>query len=192
LEPKPARFAVLLCAVLLAAAAVSVVGMAGFVGLIAPLLASALVGRDPRLLVPVAALIGAVALSGADALAQGVTLLVPEGPQAQRLGLPAGSVTSIAGAILLIAAVRRRGLLNTGARPDRQPKAPGPGTTPPRTPRPAPRRPRCTPRASASATTPGTRCCAACTWRCGRARRSPWSGGTGAARAPCSGCSPER
>ncbi|GAA1081081.1 FecCD family ABC transporter permease [Nocardiopsis composta] len=114
LEPKPARFAVLLCAVLLAAAAVSVVGMAGFVGLIAPLLASALVGRDPRLLVPVAALIGAVALSGADALAQGVTLLVPEGPQAQRLGLPAGSVTSIAGAILLIAAVRRRGLLNTG------------------------------------------------------------------------------
>jgi len=114
LEPKSARSAVLLCAVLLAAAAVSVVGMAGFVGLIAPLLASALVGRDPRLLVPVAALIGAVALSGADALAQGVTLLVPEGPQAQRLGLPAGSVTSIAGAILLIAAVRRRGLLNTG------------------------------------------------------------------------------
>ncbi|MFC4564360.1 FecCD family ABC transporter permease [Nocardiopsis mangrovi] len=113
LAPRPARFAVLLTAILLAAAAVSVVGMAGFVGLIAPLLASAVVGREPRLLVPVAALVGAVVLSGADALAQGVTTLVPAGPQTQRLGLPAGSITSIVGAALLVVAVRRRGLLNT-------------------------------------------------------------------------------
>ncbi|RCV48493.1 iron chelate uptake ABC transporter family permease subunit [Marinitenerispora sediminis] len=115
LAVRPARFAALLCAVVLAAAAVAVVGVVGFVGLIAPLLATAVVGREPRLLVPVTALAGAVAVSAADAVAQAVTLLVPAGAETQRLGLPAGSVTAVAGAVLLIIAVRRQHTL--GERP---------------------------------------------------------------------------
>lgn len=108
LPPSPARFTALMCAVLLAAAAVSVVGVMGFVGLIAPLIATALVGREPRRLVVVSALVGAAVVSGADAIAQAVTTLVPAGPETRRLGLPAGSVTAVLGAALLIWAVRRR------------------------------------------------------------------------------------
>jgi iron complex transport system permease protein len=108
LAPAPARMTALACAVVLAAAAVAVVGVLGFVGLIAPLIATSLTGRRPRRLVVLSALIGAGVVAGSDALAQAVTTLVPAGPHTQRLGLPAGSVTAVAGAGLLLWALRRR------------------------------------------------------------------------------------
>ncbi|MFD6952107.1 hypothetical protein A6A08_17775 [Nocardiopsis sp. TSRI0078] len=107
LAPAPARLAALGCAVLLASAAVAVVGVLGFVGLIAPLIATALVGRRPRQLVVLCALVGAGVVAGADALAQAVTTLVPATAHTQRLGLPAGSVTAVGGAVLLVWALRR-------------------------------------------------------------------------------------
>ncbi|WP_159940193.1 MULTISPECIES: iron chelate uptake ABC transporter family permease subunit [unclassified Nocardiopsis] len=107
LAPSPTRLAALSCAVLLASAAVAVVGVLGFVGLLAPLIATSLVGRRPRQLVVLSALVGAAVVAGADAVAQAVTTLVPTGPQTQRLGLPAGSVTAVGGAALLVWALRR-------------------------------------------------------------------------------------
>lgn len=57
-------------AVLLAAASVSLVGPVGFVGLIVPHLARALIGHDHRLSLPLAATLGASLLVGADVAAR--------------------------------------------------------------------------------------------------------------------------
>ncbi|MPN37386.1 Hemin transport system permease protein HmuU [bioreactor metagenome] len=53
-------------AALLAAAAVSVVGLLGFVGLIAPHIVRMLIGSDHRFLLPASALFGAVMVVGCD------------------------------------------------------------------------------------------------------------------------------
>jgi ABC-type Fe3+-siderophore transport system permease subunit len=84
-----ARLLALVCAALMTAAAVSAIGVVGFVGLVAPHAARALVGGRHSRLLPVAALLGAVLVSVADSL--GRTLLAP----AQ---IPAGLLTALIGA----------------------------------------------------------------------------------------------
>jgi iron complex transport system permease protein len=76
-------------AALLAAGAVSATGLIGFVGLVIPHMARLLVGPDYRLLLPVAALLGAGLVVAADAAAR--TLAAP-------LELPVGSVLALVGA----------------------------------------------------------------------------------------------
>lgn len=83
------RLVALVGAALMTAAAVSAIGVVGFVGLVAPHAARALVGGRHARLLPVAALLGAVLVSVADSL--GRTLLAP----AQ---IPAGLLTALIGA----------------------------------------------------------------------------------------------
>jgi iron complex transport system permease protein len=84
-------------ATLLAAGAVSVGGLIGFVGLVVPHGVRLLVGTDHRLVLPMSALAGAWLLAGADLLS--------------RLGtveLPVGSVTALLGSPLFIWLLYRR------------------------------------------------------------------------------------
>lgn len=83
------RLALLLAAALLAAFSVAAVGVVGFVGLVAPHAARALVGARHSRVIPVAVLLGAVLVGVADAV--GRTVLAP----AQ---LPAGLVVALLGA----------------------------------------------------------------------------------------------
>ncbi|MEU8226688.1 iron ABC transporter permease [Kribbella sp. NPDC048915] len=83
------RLLVLLAAALLTAAAVSAIGVVGFVGLVAPHAARALVGGRHARILPVAALLGAILVSLADSI--GRTVLAP----AQ---IPAGLLTALIGA----------------------------------------------------------------------------------------------
>lgn len=83
------RLAALVGAALLTAAAVSAVGVIGFVGLVAPHAARALVGSHHRRVLPVAALLGAVLVSVADTVGRSVIAPVQ---------IPAGLVTALMGA----------------------------------------------------------------------------------------------
>ncbi|RJL30117.1 iron ABC transporter permease [Bailinhaonella thermotolerans] len=85
---EPVRLAALGGAVLLTSSAVSAVGVIGFVGLVAPHIARALVGGRHAHVLPVAALLGAILVSLADTL--GRTVIAP----AQ---IPAGLVTALIG-----------------------------------------------------------------------------------------------
>lgn len=80
------------------AAAVSVSGAIGFVGLVIPHLARRLVGSSHRVSVPVAALLGGLLLIWADAFAR--TAFAPR-------ELPLGVLTALIGTPLLIILVRR-------------------------------------------------------------------------------------
>ncbi len=75
---------------LLAAAAVSMVGVVGFVGLAAPHIARRLVGEDHRLLLPASLLSGAVMLSLASTLSKTLIagVLLPVGMMTALIGLP--------------------------------------------------------------------------------------------------------
>ncbi|WP_372881743.1 FecCD family ABC transporter permease [Psychromonas sp.] len=79
----------LLSAVALASVSVAVCGTIGFVGLLAPHLARLLVGSRHKLILPCAALIGALLVLSADTLARNL---------APPLELPAGVLTAILGA----------------------------------------------------------------------------------------------
>lgn len=85
-------------ATLLAAGAVSIAGLIGFVGLIVPQAIRLLIGNsDYRLLIPLSAIGGALVLSGADLLA--------------RIGaveLPVGAVTALLGSPLFVWLLYRR------------------------------------------------------------------------------------
>ncbi len=85
---------------LVTAAAVAFVGTIGFVGLVAPHAARALVGEDQRILLPASALMGAVILSAASV----VSKLVSPGAI-----VPVGIVTAVVGVPILFALVLRRG-----------------------------------------------------------------------------------
>ncbi|WP_405456136.1 iron ABC transporter permease [Streptomyces sp. NBC_00101] len=84
-----ARLGFLVAAVLLAASAVAAAGLIGFVGLVAPHAARALVGRRHARVVPVAVLLGAILVTLADLL--GRTVIAPA-----QLG--AGLMTAVIGA----------------------------------------------------------------------------------------------
>ncbi len=89
----------LLLATLLAAIAVSLSGMIGFVGLIVPHVMRAIFGPDHRKLVPLAALGGGVFLVVCDAVAR--TLLAP-------VEIPVGVVTALAGGPFFLIILQRR------------------------------------------------------------------------------------
>ena len=77
-----------LTAALLAAAAVTVAGSIGFVGLIVPHMLRLIIGNDQRVLLPASALAGGILLVLADTLAR--TLIAPE-------QLPVGVITALLG-----------------------------------------------------------------------------------------------
>lgn len=92
------RRAALLCAAL-TAAAVCFTGTIGFVGLIAPHLARALVGEDHRLSLPAAALAGSVLLVSASVFGK----LLSSGAV-----IPVGIITAIAGIPMLLFVILRQ------------------------------------------------------------------------------------
>ncbi|KWX10608.1 hypothetical protein TR74_02605, partial [Carbonactinospora thermoautotrophica] len=75
--------------------------------LLVPHLARTLAGADLRRAVPLCATAGAVALSAADTIAQLVTRVAPWTPAGERFAMPAGAVTALAGALLLVLFARR-------------------------------------------------------------------------------------
>ena len=83
------------------AAAVSMAGIVGFVGLIVPHVVRILVGPDHRALLPVTILAGGAFLVAADVLSR---LLFPPA------GLPIGAVTALCGAPFFLWLLRRRGI----------------------------------------------------------------------------------
>ncbi len=83
------RLIIVVVTSLLTAASVSVAGIVGFIGLIPPHMARALVGGSHRAILPVSALIGAVLLVSADLVAR--TALAP-------MEIPVGIITSMLGA----------------------------------------------------------------------------------------------
>lgn len=95
------RFVTVAIGVLLAAFAVTVAGMIGFVGLVAPHLVRFAGIRHHRLLIPLAALWGAVILVGADIVGR-----IVAGPMNE---LPAGIFTAVVGAPWLIWLARKTG-----------------------------------------------------------------------------------
>lgn len=111
----------------LAAAAVALAGIIGFVGLLVPHGLRAVAGRDHRWLVPASVLLGGAMLVWADALAR---VVVAPGE------LPLGILTALAGCPLLLAFVARRrrpdgggGRIRTVARAALSGAPPAPGQT---------------------------------------------------------------
>ncbi len=93
------RIVVYIAASLLTGFAVSVSGAIGYVGLLVPHVMRLLFGSDHRLLLPTAALGGAIAVVIADTAAR--TVFAPT-------ELPVGAMTALAGAPLFIYLLRRR------------------------------------------------------------------------------------
>jgi iron complex transport system permease protein len=87
-ETERLKFGVVLCSALVTAAAVSVSGIIGFVGLVVPHIARKLFGPDHRLLLPAAGLLGAAFLVWADTLARAVSESFPVGVLTSLLGAP--------------------------------------------------------------------------------------------------------
>jgi iron complex transport system permease protein len=87
-ETEAVKKRVILLAALITAAAVSVSGIIGFVGLVIPHMARRLVGPDHRVLLPTAGLLGASFLVWADTLARGISEMFPVGVLTAVLGAP--------------------------------------------------------------------------------------------------------
>jgi iron complex transport system permease protein len=87
------RLLVLLVTGALTAAAVSIAGLVSFVGLVCPHIARYFVGADNRYLIPVAAIFGAILVSGADLIAK--LVIAPS-------EIPMGIITAALGAPFLI------------------------------------------------------------------------------------------
>lgn len=87
-ETEKLKTGVIMFAALVTAAAVSVSGIIGFVGLVIPHIARKLVGPDHRVLLPTAGLIGASFLVWADTLARAISEMFPVGVLTAVLGAP--------------------------------------------------------------------------------------------------------
>ena len=98
-EVERVKRIVLTAAALLAAAAVSVSGIVGFVGLVIPHLLRLLIGPDHRRLIPMSALAGAALVVLADILAR--TLIAPS-------EIPIGIITSSLGCPFFLFLISRR------------------------------------------------------------------------------------
>jgi iron complex transport system permease protein len=94
-----AKLVVYVAASALTAVAVAAAGSIGFVGLLVPHIVRMLFGNDYRVLLPTAALAGAIILVAADTAAR--TVVAPT-------ELPVGAFTALAGAPLFIYLLRRR------------------------------------------------------------------------------------
>lgn len=92
------RLVILVVSTLITAAAVSIVGTVGFVGLVVPHLVRLMVGPDYRLLLPLTAIFGSMYVLWADTLAR--TLLSPT-------EIPLGVVTAFLGAPFFAYLLRR-------------------------------------------------------------------------------------
>lgn len=92
------RLRVFLVVSLLTAGAVSFVGTIGFVGLVAPHIARMLVGEDQRLLIPMAAIMGAIIMASASIVSK---LLSPGAV------IPIGIVTAVIGVPFLFALIAK-------------------------------------------------------------------------------------
>ena len=90
-------------ATLLAASAVAIGGLIGFIGLIVPHFSRLLIGNDYKYILPFSALIGGLTLSTADLIAR-------SGP----VEIPVGIVTSLLGAPIFIFILYRRSSKKTG------------------------------------------------------------------------------
>lgn len=99
LDIERAQWSILGSATLLTAAAVSLAGMVGFVGLIVPHLARRIVGSDARALLPASAFLGAAMAIAADAIARAA--IAPR-------ELPLGIVLAFAGIPIFIVIYLRR------------------------------------------------------------------------------------
>lgn len=101
LRVRTARFAIVAVASLATAVSVAVAGVIGFVGLIAPHTARALIGGGHRRLIPASALLGAILMVAADAIAR--SALAP-------IEVPVGIVTALMGGPFFLVILRRRGI----------------------------------------------------------------------------------
>ncbi|KOP71264.1 FecCD family ABC transporter permease [Cytobacillus solani] len=102
---KRTRLVVLIVSTLITAAAVSIVGTIGFVGLVVPHLVRLIVGPDYRLLLPLTVIFGAIYVLWADTIAR--TLLSPT-------EIPLGVVTAVLGAPFFAYLLRRNKQMSGG------------------------------------------------------------------------------
>lgn len=93
------RTTLVVISALLAASAVSVAGLVGFVGLIVPHFMRLIVGSDYEILLPISALAGAILVTGADTLAR--TMFSP-------VEVPVGIFMSFVGAPFFLYLLKRR------------------------------------------------------------------------------------
>lgn len=93
----------LVLASLVTAAAVSLSGLVGFVGLMVPHITRLVIGPDHRILFPASTIVGAIFLVTCDAIARVVVT-----PFASTLELPVGIITMLAGAPFFIVLFRKR------------------------------------------------------------------------------------
>jgi iron complex transport system permease protein len=98
-DVERSRLVLIGAASLMTAAAVSVSGMIGFVGLIVPHWIRLLIGPNHRFLIPIAALSGMILMVAADTLAR--TILAP-------VEIPIGIVMALVGAPFFLYLLRRR------------------------------------------------------------------------------------
>jgi iron complex transport system permease protein len=98
-EIEKVKRVLLIAATLMTAAAVSVSGLIGFVGLIIPHLTRVLIGPDHRILLPTSAIIGAAFLMTSDAVAR---VIMGSGEA------PVGVITALAGGPFFVYLLRRR------------------------------------------------------------------------------------
>jgi iron complex transport system permease protein len=90
------RFGVMALATLVSALTVSLAGMIGWIGLLVPNLVRPLVGASNRFVLPMSALVGAIALMLADTCARSVA----------SAEIPLGVVTELGGAVAFVAVLR--------------------------------------------------------------------------------------
>jgi len=98
-NPKKVRILASIAVILLIASAVSVAGPVGFIGLMIPHIARALIGQDYRLLVPLCALLGATLMLVADIFSR--VIRFPDDS-------PIGIITSVIGALFFLALALRQ------------------------------------------------------------------------------------
>jgi iron complex transport system permease protein len=100
---EKSKMVLLVLASLITAAAVSISGLIGFVGLMIPHLVRLVIGPDHRILLPTSAITGSIFLVVCDDLARVIAT-----PFASTLELPVGIITMLAGAPFFILLLRRK------------------------------------------------------------------------------------
>ena len=100
IETEPLKRKLITLTALLTAAAVSVSGTIGFIGLMVPHITRRIVGPDHRILIPCSALLGALLMIAADSVAR--TVMAPG-------EIPVGIITALLGAPFFLYLLRKAG-----------------------------------------------------------------------------------